>query len=51
MTDEWLERVKPVNDVVAQVITNADYWFTLTVGDMEGESGLLPTGITLPKGN
>ncbi|CAN5907346.1 hypothetical protein BH24DEI2_BH24DEI2_13070 [soil metagenome] len=51
MTDEWLERVEPVNDTVARVIGTADYWLTLTVGSAEGESGLLPTGITLPRGD
>ncbi len=51
MTDEWLERVEPVTDKVPQFIGSADYWLTLIVGNAEGESGLLPTGFTLPENN
>ncbi len=48
MTDEWLARVIPVNDEVAEVVGDADYWVKLTVGSAEGKDGLVHTGVKLP---
>ena len=49
MKDEWLKRVQAVNEDVASIIRNADYWLKLTVETAEDTEGYLPTGFSLPK--
>ena len=49
MEDEWLKCVRTVNEDVASIIRNADYWLKLTIGTLEDTEGYLPTGFSLPK--